>query len=109
MASPTPTADIVNEYIGRAFGLAARARALRGGYRRRSDPGDPRRREELEDMLTRLKAISEILRRERIRAARDKRFGRLYGNRLADASAAVKRERYATYRMLNPGGHKWTR
>ncbi len=107
MASPTPTAEEVQQLVSRAHAAAWHARTVRGQYRRRSHPGDALRRQELEQEHARLLGVAEELRRERIRAARDKQFGTLYGRRLCEASDAVKRERYSVYRMLNPGGHKW--
>lgn len=108
MASPTPGADAVLALLEDAKDAVAQSEQVRAGYRRRSDPGDPVRRQSLNMSLDRLKSVAEDLRRERIRAARDRQFRTLWGNALEDASRAVKRARYSTYRMLNPGGHRWT-
>lgn len=107
MASPTPTAEQIEALVQAAHATAAVAATARGRFRRRSLPGDPQRREVLGEVHGLLTEVAEDIRRERIRAARDKQFDRLYGRRLLEASNVVKHERYSVYRMLNPGGRKW--
>lgn len=87
---------------------AAMSLLLRGRYRRRSHPGDADRRRALDAQHMALLDVAEKLRRERIRASRTIEFGDRWGPALQAASERVKRERYKTYRMLNPGGKKWT-
>lgn len=109
MASPTPTASQMETILAVADEVAAEAARVRAAWRRNAPVDHPRRRLALNQAHKNLIGIAEPLRRERIRAARDAEFNAQWGERLQRASDRIKRERYAVYRMLNPGGHKWTR
>jgi hypothetical protein len=103
-----PSDEEVLSLTAHARSVVALSRTVRGHHRRRTRPDDPVRRAKLAERLGSLKEVSESLRRERIRASRCPEFDEQFGATLWSHSDLVKRERYKVYRMLNPGGQKWT-